>query len=111
MESLKGGPDLVSHSQMSNLLKFNKRETQEQSVSCLVVRIMELHMYRSDPSTLGIEHSIETNLLDVIPNTLKTCRHADLPVWVVCCDGTSQVIRSTYSCPCPTDLRQPCRCT
>jgi hypothetical protein len=28
-----------------------------------------------------------------------------------CCDGTSQVIRPTYRCPCPTDLRQPCRCT
>jgi hypothetical protein len=27
------------------------------------------------------------------------------------CDGTSQVIRPTYSCPCPTDLGQPCRCT
>jgi hypothetical protein len=26
------------------------------------------------------------------------------------CDGTSQVIRPTYSCVCPTDLRQPCRC-
>jgi hypothetical protein len=25
------------------------------------------------------------------------------------CDGTSQVIRPTYSCPCPMDLRQPCR--
>jgi hypothetical protein len=23
------------------------------------------------------------------------------------CDGTSQVIRPTYSCPCPSDLRQP----
>jgi hypothetical protein len=27
------------------------------------------------------------------------------------CDGTSQVIRPTYSCPCPTDLIQPCKCT
>jgi hypothetical protein len=27
------------------------------------------------------------------------------------CDRTSQVIRPTYSCPCPSDLRQPCRCT
>jgi hypothetical protein len=27
------------------------------------------------------------------------------------CDGTSQVIRPTYSCPCPADLGQPCRCT
>jgi hypothetical protein len=27
-----------------------------------------------------------------------------------CCDGTSQVIRPTYSCPCLTDIRQPCRC-
>jgi hypothetical protein len=26
------------------------------------------------------------------------------------CDGTSQIIRPTYSCPCPADLRQPCRC-
>jgi hypothetical protein len=26
------------------------------------------------------------------------------------CDGTSQVIRPIYSCPCPTNLRQPCRC-
>jgi hypothetical protein len=26
-------------------------------------------------------------------------------------DGTSQVIRPTYSCPCPTDLGQRCRCT
>ena len=27
------------------------------------------------------------------------------------CDGTSQGIRPTYSCPCPKDLGQPCRCT
>jgi hypothetical protein len=26
------------------------------------------------------------------------------------CDGTSQVIRPTYSCPCLTDIRQPRRC-
>jgi hypothetical protein len=26
-------------------------------------------------------------------------------------DKTSQVIRPTYSCPCPSDLGQPCRCT
>jgi hypothetical protein len=31
-------------------------------------------------------------------------------LWYPKCDGTSQVIRPTYSCPCPTDLRQPCRC-
>jgi hypothetical protein len=69
---------------MSNLLKLSKRETREQSVSCFVVRVMELHLNRSDPSTLGIEHSIEINLLDTISNTLKICGHADLPVWVVC---------------------------
>jgi hypothetical protein len=27
------------------------------------------------------------------------------------CSGTSQVIRPTYSCPCPTDLKHPRRCT
>jgi hypothetical protein len=29
----------------------------------------------------------------------------------ILCGRTSQVIRPTYSCPYPTDLRQPCRCT
>jgi hypothetical protein len=38
-----------------------------------------------------------------------------MPWFIICvrlglCDGTSQVIRPTYSCPCPTDLRQPCKC-
>jgi hypothetical protein len=27
--------------------------------------------------------------------------------WAPGCDGTSQVIRATYSCPCPTDIRHP----
>jgi hypothetical protein len=27
------------------------------------------------------------------------------------CHRTSQGIRPTYRCPCPKDLRQPCRCT
>jgi hypothetical protein len=32
---------------------------------------------------------------------------------IICgrCDKTTQVIRPTYSCPCPLDLGQPCRCT
>jgi hypothetical protein len=34
----------------------------------------------------------------------------ELAAVVHACDGTSQVIRPTYSCPCPTDIRQPCRC-
>jgi hypothetical protein len=33
-----------------------------------------------------------------------------IPIALARCDGTSQVIRPTYSCPCPTDLRQPGRC-
>jgi hypothetical protein len=36
MKSLEGGPDLVSHSQMFNLLKLSKRETREQSILSLV---------------------------------------------------------------------------
>jgi hypothetical protein len=83
IESLEGRLDLMSHSQMSNLLKLSKRETWEQSISSFVVRIMEFHFNRSDPSTRSIEHSIETNLLDMIPNTLKIWQHADLLVWVI----------------------------
>jgi hypothetical protein len=83
VESLEGGPDLVSRSQMSNSLKFYKRETREQSVSSLVVRIMELQWNRIHLSTLGIKRGIETNLPYTIPNTLKIYRHVDLLVWVI----------------------------
>jgi hypothetical protein len=83
MESLEGGLDLVGHIQMSNSLKFYKRESREQSVSSLVVRIMELQLNRSDPSTLGIKRIVKTNPLDMIPNALEICRNADLSVWVI----------------------------
>jgi hypothetical protein len=42
------------------------------------------------------------------PSPLLQRLSASHPEFV--CDGTSQVIRPTYSCPCPTDIRQPCRC-
>jgi hypothetical protein len=38
-------------------------------------------------------------------------QHRTIEDAIIRCDGTFQVIRPTYSCPCPTDLRQPCRCT
>jgi hypothetical protein len=40
---------------------------------------MKLHLNQSDLST----RNIDTNLLNVIPNTLKIYRHADILVWVV----------------------------
>jgi hypothetical protein len=40
MESFEGGLDLVGHTQMSNSLKLNKRETREQGILGLVVRTM-----------------------------------------------------------------------
>jgi hypothetical protein len=83
MESLEGGPDLVSHSQMSNSLKLNKRETREQSVSSFAFRIMELHLNQSDRITHNIERNIEIDLPDVVPNTLKICWHAKLLVRIV----------------------------
>jgi ribonuclease HI len=54
---------------------------------------------------------IEEERSGVTPNRnwqtpyLQYLHRGELP-----CDGTSQVIRPTYSCPCPTDFRQPCRC-
>jgi hypothetical protein len=46
----------------------------------------------------------------VLARTKCSLRDDSLPLRRGGCDGTSQVIRPTYSCPCPTDLRQPCRC-
>jgi hypothetical protein len=83
MESLEGGPDLVSRSQMSNSLKFSKRESREQSVSCFVIQIMKLHLNRSDSSTHTIKHNIKANLPNAVADTLKICRHVNLLVWVV----------------------------
>jgi hypothetical protein len=84
MESLEGGPDLVSRSQMSNSFKLSKQESQEQSVMSFVVRIMEVHLNWSNLIYSNIKCSIETNLPNSIPNTLKKHRHANLPVWVDC---------------------------
>jgi hypothetical protein len=44
MESLEGGPDLVSRCQMSNSLKLSKRETREQNIASFIVRIIELQL-------------------------------------------------------------------
>jgi hypothetical protein len=44
---------------------------------------MEFHINWSDPSTRSVESSIEADFLDTVPNTLKICRHVDLPVRVV----------------------------
>jgi hypothetical protein len=84
MEFLEGGPDLVSHRQMSNSLRLTQRETREQSVANFVVRTMKLHLNQSDPSTRCIERNIKIDLPDFVPNTLKICRHEDLILWVVC---------------------------
>jgi hypothetical protein len=46
------------------------------------------------------------NLLKMPHNICKEGLRSDTS-----CDRTSQVIRPTYSCPCPTDIRQPCRCS
>jgi hypothetical protein len=83
--TLEGRPDIVSRSQMYNSLKLNKRETREQSVSSFVVRIMELHLNRSDPITRSIQRNIEADLLDIVPTTLtlRICRYVDLLVWMV----------------------------
>jgi hypothetical protein len=45
---------------------------------------------------------LENNHLNVLVDVYK---------YYIICDGTSQVTRPTYSCLCPTNLRQPCRCT
>jgi hypothetical protein len=62
MEFLDGGPDLVSHSQMSNSLKLTQRKAGEQSIASFVVRIMDLHLNCSDSFTYNIQRSMEENL-------------------------------------------------
>jgi hypothetical protein len=74
-------------------------KTSNDSISCLktenaslIAKIEELNACHVPTSTVDEHVTIFTR-----------CRDID-------CDRTSQVIRPTYSCPCPTDLRQPCRC-
>jgi hypothetical protein len=83
MESLKGRPDLMSHSQVSNSPKLTKRETQEQSVLSFVVRIMELHLNWSDPVTCSIKNRIEENFPNPITDALKIRRNVNLLVRVI----------------------------
>jgi hypothetical protein len=44
---------------------------------------MELQLNQSDSRARSIELNVKTNLPDVVPNTLKEWRHADLLVRVV----------------------------
>jgi hypothetical protein len=71
MEFLQGRLDLASCTQMSNLLKLNKRETGEQSVLSLVARIMELYLRRRDLSTLDLRTSIKINLSYSVTDFLR----------------------------------------
>jgi hypothetical protein len=50
------------------------------------------------------EEIIPEDLLLEHPKTKGAVIHAEV------CHETSQVIRPTYICPCPKDLRQSCRC-
>jgi hypothetical protein len=51
------------------------------------------------------------NIIQVPHPVVPALDLGDVSTTRVSCDGTSQVIRPTYSCPCSTNLRQPCRCT
>jgi hypothetical protein len=73
LKFLEGGPDLVSHSKVSNTLKLSQREAQEQSVVSFVVRIMELHLNWSDSFTCNTERNIEVYLPNYVPYTLNIC--------------------------------------
>jgi hypothetical protein len=70
----------MSRSKVSNSIKLSQRLARERSVLSFVVQIMKLQLNQSDPSTRSIERGIET---EAVPNTLKICQHADLPVRVV----------------------------
>jgi hypothetical protein len=72
----------VSRRKVSNSLKLSQGEAREQCVLSFVIRIIELQL--SDLSTRDIERGVKTDLPDVVSNTPKICRHADLLVQVVC---------------------------
>jgi hypothetical protein len=91
-----------------------------QRIYCAPARAEVRHAHAGAPDTLqcmsGAPPDIEAGP-EVRPPTVGTQRHwwrgwgtghvrcaPDCPVH---CDGTSQVIRPTYSCPCLTDIRHP----
>jgi hypothetical protein len=51
------------------------------------------------------------DVAEVLTDTMRTMAIGDVRPQEQQCDRTSQVIRPTYSCPCPSDLGQSCRCT
>jgi hypothetical protein len=83
--------------------------TQHQVVLHVAKYIVEVHSPTCGKFTLYLpsQETTRSCAFSMIELPLKkipvVCEYAD-------CDGTSQVIRPTYSCPCPMDLRQPDRC-
>ena len=99
-----------------------RRDCPTQSMSHCMIKLM-LHWKGMEANQEdGNSHVIETQLAQhttACGSEAETERRWEildypatiLPPWEHNCDGPSQVIRPTYSCPCPTDFGQPYRCS
>jgi hypothetical protein len=98
---VNGGRELANE-----IIKKNEKETHEAREE---VRQAEEATERE--RRIGIIFEFLASALNLWLRTNSLPTTAELsPLSEPYCDRTSQVIRPTYSCPCPTDLRQPCRC-
>jgi hypothetical protein len=86
MIALKPHPDLPSGSTIGDSLKLLERKTREKNCVSSAISVVPIFLILRDTST-GFNHnvgSILANLLNKPINPLEMCRHADLPIGVVC---------------------------
>ena len=82
--ALKPHPDLSSSSTIRDSLKHRKGKTQKENTMSLVICVVLVNLLLTDTSSKHLEVRILANLPNSPINALKMCRHADLPVGVVC---------------------------
>jgi hypothetical protein len=84
MIPLKGQPDLTSRIKVRHRLKLRKRKAREDSITGLAICFVLVNLLLTNLSSKHYIIWILTNLPNPRAYAPEICRHADLPIQVVC---------------------------
>ena len=76
--------DLSSRREVRNTIKLSGRKTRENSITRPAICVVMMNFLLTNTRSKNLVVGILTNLLDTQIQTLEICRHADLPISIVC---------------------------
>ena len=77
-------PDLSRRREVRNTIKLSGRKTREKSITSPAICVVLINLLLTNTRSKNLIVGILTNLLDTQIQTLEICRHADLPISIVC---------------------------